>query len=143
MRARWFTALVVMLAAVTAAAGDPAAKMVEADKKKAFQAAKRGYWQEAMAQYQQALEASPDDPELLNNLAVAHEAIGEFEEARKYYDQALEIAPADRRIRKNHRLFLDFYESYVNPPEKEAPDSEAEEVEQGGGDAEEGGGNDA
>ncbi len=81
-------------------------------------------WQEAMALWEDALELAPDDAEILNNYAVALEAIGSYEEAGRIYEKALTIKPDSRRIRRNLMLNKDFYVSYVlreDPKESDGP----------------------
>jgi len=50
--------------------------------------AKRGNWREARFRWEQAARDDPHNPRILNNLAVAHEALGEPEQARKLYHEA-------------------------------------------------------
>jgi type IV pilus assembly protein PilF len=86
--------------------------------------AKRGLWAEALFRFQQADEERPNDPEVLNNLAVAYEAVGQFEQALETYKRALEISPSNRELKRNYSAFIAFYQSYkpeagndTNPPE--------------------------
>jgi tetratricopeptide (TPR) repeat protein len=127
MRAsRWFWVPVLLVAiAAPAASGwaaDRPAKAAKDDAKKAYKAAKRGYWQEAIALWESAGRLDPDNPEIANNHAVALEAIGRYEEAGGVYERALELAPNDRRIRKNYNLYKEFYTSYVIRQEDGAGD---------------------
>ncbi len=104
--------------------GDADSKGAKANSGRAIDAAKRGYWQEAMALWEDALELAPDDAEILNNYAVALEAIGSYEEAGRIYEKALTIKPDSRRIRRNLMLNKDFYVSYVlreDPKESDGP----------------------
>ncbi len=87
--------------------------------KTGLEAAKRGYWQEALLRFQRADRARPQQVKILNNLAVALEAVARYEEAMVTYEAAAAIAPSDRNLRRNHQLFKDFYRSYID---KERPE---------------------
>jgi Flp pilus assembly protein TadD len=76
-------------------------------------AAQRGYWQEALFRFERAHAAAPNDAEVLNNMAVAQEALGHYEEALQTYKQALQHAPHDTTIRRNYARFAEFYTSYA------------------------------
>jgi hypothetical protein len=67
--------------------------------------AKDGNWREAQYRWQLVLDRQPDNPRVLNNLAVAAEALGEIEAADELYEKALKISNADSRIEDNHRRF--------------------------------------
>jgi tetratricopeptide (TPR) repeat protein len=75
--------------------------------------AKRGLWSEAFFRFQQAqrLEGG-STPRLLNNLAVASEALGKFDQALDYYKQGLQQAPGDPELKANYDRFVSFYESF-------------------------------
>jgi Flp pilus assembly protein TadD len=95
--------------------------------------AERGLWNEAMFRFEQARTLAPKDVAVLNNLAVAYEAVGRFDDALATYRAALEIAADQRRVRQNYTRFLEFYQSYkarpapavpaVAPPKTPAPGS--------------------
>jgi tetratricopeptide (TPR) repeat protein len=93
-----------------------------------FKAARRGYWQEALYRFERANELTPDQPRILNNIAVAQEANGLFEQAMLTYQTAMSIAPNNDALRRNYMRFQEFYASYVNPPE-EAGDEPGEEAD--------------
>lgn len=76
-------------------------------------AAERGYWQEALFRFQRADQARPNDAEILNNVAVALEALGRYDEALATYKKALEIAPKNAIIRRNYARFAEFFTSYA------------------------------
>jgi hypothetical protein len=63
--------------------------------------ARGGNWREAKFRWEQALRQKPDDPRLLNNLAVAEEALGMPARAGALYKQALATGVGDTRIRDN------------------------------------------
>lgn len=76
-------------------------------------AARRGYWQEALFRFERAREAAPDNAEVLNNVAVAEEALGRYDDALATYKDALRRAPHDTAIRRNYARFAEFYTSYA------------------------------
>jgi tetratricopeptide (TPR) repeat protein len=109
--------------------------------------AKRGLWSEALFRFRQAEESQPGNPRVLNNLAVAYEAVGLFEEALTTYQAALKADPASRELRRNYARFIEFYQSFkpddeaaeeaqpetevpaaLERPVPEAPESSAEDV---------------
>lgn len=77
------------------------------------EAAVAGLWQEAAFRFERARALEGEKPELLNNLAVAYEALGRYEEALATYKRALELAPGNTRIRRNYARFAEFYASYI------------------------------
>jgi Flp pilus assembly protein TadD len=108
----------MMLApAVPAAAGDGSRKEAKAEMQWGYKAARRGYWQEALMRFERANELTPDQPRVLNNIAVAQEANGQFEEALLTYQTALTIDPGNQALRRNYSRFQEFYAAYVAPPE--------------------------
>ena len=117
--------VLAMLVAGAAVAGDPASKEAAADMEWGYKAARRGYWQEALVRFAHANELTPDQPRILNNIAVAQEANGMYEEALLTYQEGLAIAPNNDALRRNYMRFQEFYSNYIAPPE--------ESVEQGGG----------
>jgi tetratricopeptide (TPR) repeat protein len=73
--------------------------------------AQRGFWREALFRFERASRLAPDDPEILNNLAVACEATGETARALAAYKKALELRPEDSRIKRNYARFAEYYTS--------------------------------
>ncbi len=55
-------------------------------------------FEQALADYQKALELEPENVYAYNNIATVLEAKGQFEEALTYYSKALEIMKDDRTI---------------------------------------------
>ncbi len=110
--------MVAMLVAGAAAAGDPASKDAAADMKWGYKAGRHGYWQEALMRFQHANELTPDQPRILNNVAVAQEANGLYEEALLTYQEGLAIAPNNDALRRNYMRFQEFYATYIAPPEE-------------------------
>jgi tetratricopeptide (TPR) repeat protein len=83
--------------------------------------ARRGLWSEALFRFRQANQLDPNNPRILNNLAVAHEAVGQFDEALAAYRRALELAPGDKEARRNFSRFIEFYQGYKPEGEGDAP----------------------
>ena len=73
--------------------------------------AQRGFWREALFRFERAARLAPEDPEILNNLAVACEATGETARALAAYKKALELRPDDSRIKRNYARFAEYYTS--------------------------------
>ena len=140
---------VICAAVIVMAAGVESALAATSDAKQAgeqinrgFKAAKRGYWQEALFRFERANELTPNEPRVLNNIAVALEASGRFEEALVAYETALAVAPNDRVLRQNYSRFKEFYETQIleprtpdgeeapgeAPPRDEAPSKESDDA---------------
>jgi len=98
--------------------------------------AKRGLWSEAFFRFQQAqrLEGG-STPRLLNNLAVASEALGKFDQALDFYKQGLQQAPGDPELKANYDRFVSFYESFRARGDQKAgkPASTAPPADSGSG----------
>ncbi len=128
MQRRHVTILLVLLLAVAFTtpgwAGDPAAKSAADDLSKGYQAAKRGYWQEAMARYEHASKKTPGNAEIWSNLAVSLEAVGRWDDAGDAYRRALEIEPGNSKIRRNIVLYNEFYATYIVREDQKEKDSE-------------------
>lgn len=77
----------------------------------AVEMAKQGNWREARFRWARAISLEGDDPFVLNNLAVASEALGESEEAKRYYDRAVALSSGNARIAENARRQADFLNS--------------------------------
>jgi hypothetical protein len=67
----------------------------------AAEVAQKGDWREARYRWEQAAAIEPDNPRVINNLAVASEVLGDAEKARALYDKALALGGADSRIEDN------------------------------------------
>ena len=122
--------LAQLLGATAAAAGDSAKGAASDQMKWGYDAARRGYWLEALDRFERANDLTPGQPRILNNIAVALEASGRFEEALLAYQTALAVAPNDRVLQRNFSQFKEFYASQFaeeKPPAEEAeggqPDS--------------------
>ncbi len=88
------------------------------------QMAQRGLWSEALFRFRQADTLDPDNPEVLNNLAISYEALGLFEKALEHYRRALEGAPDKRTVRRNYARFVEFYQAF-NPAEEDEESDDA------------------
>ena len=112
-------ALVVSLSGCASASKDAAT----AADQKAYGArmAQRGFWREALFRFERASKLAPDDPEVLNNLAVACEVTGETARALAAYKRALELRPDDARIKRNYARFAEYYTALQRGPQPAVP----------------------
>lgn len=112
----------VWLAPAPAAAAPSSADQAQAQLSFGIDMARRGLWREALFRFQEAERLNPDHAGILNNMAVAFEATGEFEKALDYYQRALKVAPARRDLRNNYARFVEFYQSFrgEKKPKKDA-----------------------
>jgi Flp pilus assembly protein TadD len=122
--------MTMVVASTYVSAADSAKKEASADMEWGYKAARRGYWQEALQRFQHANELTPDQPRILNNIAVAQEANGFYEQALLTYQTGLSIDPGNQALRRNYARFQEFYATYVAPP----PEIE-EKADEGTGDA--------
>ena len=85
----------------------------QASDQKAYGAkmAQGGFWREALFRFDRAARLAPEDPEILNNIAVASEAVGETARALAAYKRALELRPDDAKIKRNYARFAEYYTS--------------------------------
>ncbi len=84
--------------------------------------AKRGLWSEALFRFKQANRKSPGSPRILNNMAVAYEALGNFEKALDYYQEAIRSDPGNRELKRNYSRFVEFYRAFKPAePDGETP----------------------
>jgi hypothetical protein len=63
--------------------------------------ARKGNWREARYRWEQVLPERPDDAHVLNNLAVAHEALGDPTGARSLYEKAVRASAGDAVASEN------------------------------------------
>ncbi len=119
----WGAGVALVLAGALAAAPAEAARdRTGSQLEFGVQMAKRGLWNEALFRFNRVLEERPGDARLLNNMAVAYEAIGKFDKALEYYRKALKADQGNRELRKNYAQFVEFYESLK--PTEAAEDGE-------------------
>ena len=107
--------VVLALAVITGACASSAKPQAVAhtEMREGVKAAQRGYWQEALFRFERAHNVDPKNAAILNNLAVAFEALGRYAEALATYKQALQDTPKSSAIRKNYARFAEFYTSYA------------------------------
>lgn len=74
--------------------------------------AKRGLWNEALFRFRAADRLDPQNPRIINNIAVAYEALGQFDKALEHYQEAVRAAPSNAELRKNYSRFVEFYRAY-------------------------------
>ena len=111
---RLLTPLVITLAlALGGCASSSGGGDADTEMRYGVKAAQKGYWQEALFRFERARVFAPDDPEVLNNLAVALEVAGRYEDALAIYKKAIEKDPSDRSLKKNYSRFAEFYTSYA------------------------------
>jgi tetratricopeptide (TPR) repeat protein len=82
--------------------------------------AQRGLWNEALFRFRQAERLSPEEVSVLNNIAVAYEALGQFDEALRSYQRALRVDPNSRELKRNYARFAEFYQAFQASREKDA-----------------------
>lgn len=90
--------------------------------------AKRGLWSEALFRFKQAEGLNPGDPAILNNLAVAYEALGRFDKALDYYQRAIKADRTNRDLKRNYSRFIEFYRAF-KPDDAASADETADEEE--------------
>ena len=118
--------LVLVFVAVGGEAKEPKAPSVDAQIEFGVKMAKRGLWNEALFRFLQASHERANDPKILNNVAVAYEATGQYDEALESYQKALKVSPSNRDLRANYSRFVEFYQSFK--PDKSAEEIEAEDT---------------
>jgi len=67
----------------------------------AAEVAQKGDWREARYRWEQAAKIDPDNPRILNNLAVASEVLGEDDRAERFFARAVALSGGDPRIEDN------------------------------------------
>ncbi|MGB3564084.1 MAG: tetratricopeptide repeat protein [Thermoanaerobaculia bacterium] len=87
-------------------------KAVDADIDFGVDMARQGLWSEALFRFQQADKAQPNDGRILNNMAVAYEAVGNFEKALECYKRALQADPGNSELKRNYSAFSQFYQAF-------------------------------
>ena len=88
----------------------------------------RGLWNEALFRFKRAEKTQPGNARILNNLAVAYEAVGLFDEALGHYKRALKADSSSREVKRNYSRFVEFYQAF-KPDEKESEKPVPDEVE--------------
>jgi len=129
-------AALLLLSAAVGGAANPKGEAAE-QMKVGLKAANRGYWLEALMRFEQADTLTPNEPHILNNIAVALEAAGRFEQALLAYQSALAVAPEDRVLQRNYKSFKDFYDENVAAPVADEETPGGQQVEDRKGSSEE------
>ena len=124
----WRPATVLILALLFPALG-MAGEGPGLDKEISFgvKMAKRGLWSEALFRFKRAAEQRPNDAKVLNNLAVAYEAVGQYDNALLAYKEALKADPTNRELKRNYSRFIEFYQAFKPADEPPPGDQEAKE----------------
>lgn len=73
--------------------------------------ARNGNWREAKYRWEILARDQPENPKLLNNLAVTCEVLGEVDQAREYYEKAAALSKGDRNIEHNLSRFKHFWDA--------------------------------
>jgi len=82
-------------------------------------AALSGLWNEAIFRWEKVIEAQPDNPDALNNLAVAYESVGNYDRASELYERALALDEDSQAIRRNLKRFKSFYRKHRRQLERD------------------------
>jgi Flp pilus assembly protein TadD len=110
---RVITALLLLAAAMVQVSDSPAHAAQRSEQLEfGVKMARRGLWSEALFRFERAVLEDPGNPRILNNLAVANEAVGNFDEALDLYRQAVELDPASPELKRNYARFVEFYQSF-------------------------------
>ena len=94
-------AAVVALGACGELPSDNGDQSVEEHFQRGNELTQQGMFEEAIAEYQAAIEADPENVSALTNLGVAFYNVGRLQDAVDQYTRALEIAPNDADIHSN------------------------------------------
>jgi len=86
-----------------------------------------GDFEQAIAEYEQALEIEPENVDLMSNLGVAYYNLGQLDKAIDQYSRAIEISPSDPDIRSN--LAAAYVQKYQVSGALEQLDSALEEYQ--------------
>lgn len=130
----WAPGVATVLAVALLAPGASYAKPPSASRQLSFgiEMARRGLWNEAFFRFQQAAQLEPANPRIINNLAVASEARGNFEEALRFYQEALKADANNAEIKRNYARFVEFYQGYKAREETGEPEAGGEAPPQSG-----------
>jgi tetratricopeptide (TPR) repeat protein len=88
--------------------------------------ARRGLWSEALFRFRQAERLGDSRASVLNNIAVAYEALGLFDQAQTYYKKALDQDPRNVGLKRNYSRFVEFYQSF-KPDQPGSPTGDDEQ----------------
>ena len=115
----------LLLLSASAAAKEKAPPGAQSQLQFGVDMAQRGLWSEALFRFRQAERLGDGRTAVLNNIAVAYEALGRFDDAQAYYKKALDRDPRNAGLKRNYSRFVEFYQSFkpdqpAVPPEGEA-----------------------
>jgi Flp pilus assembly protein TadD len=95
--------------------------------------AKQGIYKDAIAHYQRALTLSPNEPSVMNNLAMAYVALGEPDKAEPLLKRAAAAGGQDGRVTQNLALALSLQGKYdeakIAGARDQSPDNAAANVD--------------
>jgi tetratricopeptide (TPR) repeat protein len=97
--------------------------------------AQRGLWSEALFRFRQAERLGDNRASVLNNIAVAYEALGLFDQAQIYYKKALDQDPRNVGLKRNYSRFVEFYQSF-KPDQPGSPTGDEQPATAGGNEPE-------
>jgi Tfp pilus assembly protein PilF len=124
---------VVLAAPVEAKEKAPKAPNTQGQVQFGVDMAQRGLWSEALFRFRQAERMGDNRASVLNNIAVAYEALGQFDQAQTFYKKALDQDPRNAGLKRNYSRFVEFYQSFkpdqpgsVGDEELPAPADESE-----------------
>ncbi len=104
----WFAAAGMLLLALTGCGSSGDLGRAETQREVGVRMARMNLWREAGFRFARAVEIDPNDAKAHNNLAVAHEANGDFEAAAREYREAMRLDRSDQHIQKNYSRFVEF-----------------------------------
>jgi tetratricopeptide (TPR) repeat protein len=120
---RVITTLLILAAAMLPASGAPVRSGQRSEQLEfGVKMARRGLWSEALFRFERAALEDPGNPRILNNLAVANEAVGNFDQALELYRQAVELDPASPELKRNYARFVEFYQSFRPREVRDGPE---------------------
>ena len=94
--------------------------------------AQRGLWSEALFRFRQAERLGDTRASVLNNIAVAYEALGLFDQAQTYYKKGLDADPRNVGLKRNYSRFVEFYQSF-KPDQPGSPTGDEQPATAGDG----------
>jgi tetratricopeptide (TPR) repeat protein len=94
--------------------------------------AQRGLWSEALFRFRQAERLGDNRASVLNNIAVAYEALGLFDQAQVYYKKGLDQDPRNVGLKRNYSRFVEFYQSF-KPDQPGSPTGDEQPATAGDG----------
>lgn len=112
--------ILLSLLALAACGGQVNPQSPDAQLSFGIQMARQGLWSEAVFRFKQAERMDPGEPRILNNMAVAYEALGQFDLALETYQRALKASPSNSELKRNYSRFVEFYRNFRAETEEEA-----------------------